>query len=348
MKLEDIGFYTLSDARAREASATSPFWRCELIVTDRCNLKCPYCRGVRREIRGDMPLAVARRVLELWIADGLRNVRFSGGEPTLYTLAPLIDQCREGGVKRIAISTNGTASLDVYYDLMRRGVNDFSISLDGGCCAVSERMNGGTDCWSGVVANIRALSCLTYVTVGMVFTDDNIADCIEAVRFASSLGPADIRVIPAAQYATALGKLAELPDDLLAKHPILRYRVENAREQRPVRGIKVADCHKCWLALDDMAVAGKWHFPCIIHLREGGAPVGEIGPGMREERAAWVQEHDSYADPICRRNCLDVCVDYNNKCDRRRLRASAGVRGKVLPRPRGGPWAEDWRLRREY
>ena len=42
-RLEDIGFYTLSDYRASQCSASSPLWRCELLLTDRCNFHCPYC-----------------------------------------------------------------------------------------------------------------------------------------------------------------------------------------------------------------------------------------------------------------------------------------------------------------
>lgn len=45
LKLEEIGFYTLSDARAASASATSPLSRCELVLSARCNFKCPYCRA---------------------------------------------------------------------------------------------------------------------------------------------------------------------------------------------------------------------------------------------------------------------------------------------------------------
>ena len=45
MKLEDIGFYTLSDARVMQTSMCSPLWRCELLVTGKCNFSCLYCRG---------------------------------------------------------------------------------------------------------------------------------------------------------------------------------------------------------------------------------------------------------------------------------------------------------------
>jgi len=325
MRLEDIGFYTLSDARAACASSASPLWRCEMILTDRCNLRCPYCRGVRPEIRGDMPARQAMRTLDLWIAEGLRNVRFSGGEPTLHpALGELVDRCREGGVERVAISTNGTADPGVYHDLVDRGVNDLSVSLDGGCCAVGDRMAGCVaGAWARAVRTIREMSRRTYMTVGMVFTEDNVGGCEGAVRFASGLGASDIRVIPAAQYAKALASLGGLPAEMLARHPVLRYRVRNAAAGRPVRGLCEGNCRQCRLALDDMAVAGRWHFPCIIHLREGGDPIGEVGPGMRAERARWVEGHDGLADPICRANCLDVCADYNDRAGR--LAAAPGV-----------------------
>ena len=82
--LEDIGFYTLCDARAERTSITSPMWRCEMILTDLCNFKCPYCRGLREDLVGSIPIDTALSVLDIWIADGLKNVRFTGGEPTLY------------------------------------------------------------------------------------------------------------------------------------------------------------------------------------------------------------------------------------------------------------------------
>ncbi len=293
----------------------TPLWRCEMILTDRCNLRCTYCRGVRRELQGDMPADRAMRILDLWIADGLKNVRFSGGEPTLHpALGELVDRCREGGVERIAVSTNGTAKMETYHELVDRGVNDLSISLDSGCCAIGDKMAGCVaGVWAKAVRTIREMSKRTYVTVGMVFTDANVAGCGDAVQFASGLGAADVRVIPAAQYSKALASLGDLPDEVLARHPVLRYRVRNAAAGRLVRGLCEDNCRRCRLALDDMAVAGKWHFPCIIHLREGGDPIGEVGPEMRAERERWVEEHDGYEDPICRANCLDVCADYNDR-----------------------------------
>lgn len=120
-------------------------------------------------------------------------------------------------------------------------------------------------------------------------------------------------MIPSAQFNQALSLLADIGEDLLDHHPILRYRVDNLRRQRHVRGIASGERWRCRLALDDMAVVQGKHYPCIIYLREGGGPVGEVGPDMRRERADWVEQHEPWTDPICKANCLDVCVDYNRK-----------------------------------
>jgi len=315
--LEDIGFYTLSNKRAENASINSPLWRCELILLDDCNFKCPYCRGLREDCTGSVPFEDASNCLSLWIKDGLKNVRFSGGEPTLYGgLIDLVKQAKNGGVERIAISTNGFSDSNIYIELIEAGVNDISISLDACCASVGEKMSGGVKgSWNKVVDNISLLSKLTYVTVGMVFDEKNIGECLDVVLFADSLGVSDIRVIPSAQYNEALITLSSLPEDIIEKYPILRYRIENMKNGFYVRGITDGDSHTCWLAVDDMAVAGGGkglkHFPCIIYLREGGDPIGNVGPNMRQEREDWLLSHDPFDDPICLSNCLDVCTHYN-------------------------------------
>ena len=323
MKLEEIGFYTLSDYRAGQVSEKSPLWRCELILTDKCNFSCPYCRGIREDVAGTIPFDDALCTLEMWCSEGLKNVRFSGGEPTLYNgLDSLVSYCKDNGVERIAVSTNGSADWDIYEKLISAGVNDVSVSLDSCCVSVGDKMAGGVSgAWSHLVENIIRLSKRTYTTVGIVITEDNIDECVDTVIFADSLGVSDIRVIPSAQYNLLLTAMNRIPDHIVAKYPILRYRVNNVISGRNVRGLKPSDCKKCWLALDDMAVAGGYHFPCIIYMREQGEPIGRVGNDMRREREEWVRTHDCFTDDICKKNCLDVCIDYCNKvdCNRERI-----------------------------
>ena len=85
MKLENIGFYTLEDKRAQCANETTPLWRNELIITSRCNFNCPYCRGT--DIDGqkrDMTFEEIKKVVDFWAKNRIKNVRLSGGEPTVH------------------------------------------------------------------------------------------------------------------------------------------------------------------------------------------------------------------------------------------------------------------------
>ena len=315
MKLEEIGFYTLLDSRARESSPTSNMKRCEVILTDACNFKCPYCRGIREDFAGTMPIEDAMMLVDYWAWDNLESIRFTGGEPTIYPhIVQLVKHAKARGIKNIALSTNGSAPMKKYNELIDAGVNDMSISLDACCSADGEIMAGGVvGSWDRVVSNIKEISKRCYVTLGMVFVEETVSTVNDVVRFGSELGVADIRVITAAQYNQTMTHLIDIDQDLLDKHPILAYRVKNFRNNRNVRGLKETDSHKCGIMMDDSAVVGDSHFPCIIYLREGGDPIGKVSPTMRQERIDWLNTHDTHNDPICKNNCLDVCIDYNNK-----------------------------------
>jgi len=319
MKLEEIGFYTLEDSRAENVSGTSPMWRCEMILTERCNFKCPYCRGLRDDCQGDMPIERALYVLRQWCDQGLKNVRFSGGEPLLYPhLEQLVSYCKSRGVEHIAISSNGSLPTEKYFRLWKAGVNDFSISFDACCAEDCETMAGTNESrlrkFERITTNIRELSKITYVTVGVVLTDDNKDNLAGIVQTAHDLGVADIRIIPAAQEGNMIEGVEAISQEVLDAHPILAYRVANILAGKPVRGMKCSDAPICWITNDDSVVCGNYHFPCVIYMREQGEPIGEIGPNMREDRIRWSASHDPRMDPICSKNCLDVCVQHNNKC----------------------------------
>jgi molybdenum cofactor biosynthesis enzyme MoaA len=287
-----------------------------MILTERCNFNCPYCRGLRDDCQGDMPIVKAIEVLNQWCDQGLRNVRFSGGEPLLYPyLETLVMFAKGQGVGRIAISSNGSFPFEKYDRLRTLGVNDFSISLDVCCASDCGKMAGvNGDPLQRIEANIRRLSSETYVTVGVVLTDDNIERLPFIVKYAHDLRVADIRIIPAAQNGKMIKGVEKIPQYILDEHPILAYRVANILEGKPVRSIQEYDSPRCYIPVDDSVVCGNYHFPCVIYMREQGEPIGKIGPNMRAERVVWTTSHDVVNDPICKANCLDVCVAHNNKC----------------------------------
>jgi molybdenum cofactor biosynthesis enzyme MoaA len=316
--LDKIGFYTLSDERAKNASGTSPMMRCEIILTNRCNFKCLYCRGLYGNSNRVLAWNEIKTGLNYWIKDRLQNVRFSGGEPTLHkNLIDAIELCVAGGVKRIAVSSNGSLPITLYDKLLVAGVNDFSISLDACCASDGDIMAGVIGKWENVISNIKYLATKCYVSVGIVVTNENIKKVCQTVLFAHNLGVADIRVIPAAQFTRENNRsLSEIPDTVLDAHPILKYRINRALLGHSVRGISKTDCHKCYLVLDDSVIAGDSHFPCVIYMREKGNPIGKVGASMRQERIDWSKKHNSYNDAICKNNCLDVCIGYNNQFEK--------------------------------
>lgn len=314
-KLEDIGFYTLSEDRVKNVTADTPMWRCELIITDKCNFKCPYCRGLRKDCQETMPLKKVKRILDLWSKNGLKNIRFSGGEPTLHKDLPeIISYAKSKEINRIAISTNGSHDLEYYEKLCKLGVNDFSISLDACCSSFGKKMCGGIDgMWEKVVENIKSISKLSYVTLGLVFTEDTVKTAKDVIEFAHRLHVDDIRIISSAQYNKVSDRIKSIDKEILDTHPILKYRVNNYLKGRNVRGITSKDSKRCGLVLDDSCIAGNYHFPCVIYMREGGNPIGKINSHMRNDRVKWFKKHNTHKNPICKDNCLDVCIDYNNK-----------------------------------
>lgn len=316
MDLNKIGFYTLTNDRVKNLDWNSPIARAEIILTDRCNLKCPYCRGLLPILQGDMSKKEALHFLKILITNGVKNIRFSGGEPTLCPfLDELVWTCKLGKLEHIAISTNGTADRFLYKYLMTLGVNDFSISLDAGCCSIGKVMTGGNgEAWDKAVDTIKYLSKYVYVTVGTVFNELNYQSAQETVEFIDSLSPGDIRIISSAQYNQALSFVARIPTSIASKYPILSYRINNFLSMRSMRGIKEDDSKRCYIVLDDLAIANRYHFPCIIYMREQGSPIGEMNESFRDDRIQWFKKHNTHEDRICKENCLDVCIDHNNEC----------------------------------
>lgn len=323
MKLEDIGFYSLSDERAKNASVVSQMKRCEMIITEYCNFNCPYCRGLSADIYGDrrikqLSLEEIKQNIDYWChrASPLENIRFSGGEPTLHkNIREVVAYAKASGIKRIAVSTNGSNKLSLYKELIELGVNDYSISLDGCCAEDVEFMAGGIKgAFDIISSNIRDLSKLTYVTVGIVLTERNVKQAIDTIVYADyPLEVADIRVIPAAQFNRPVEALGLIDQRILDRHPILKFRVNEFKNGKHVRGMRATDSPMCGLVLDDSVIAGSFHFPCVIYMREQGKPIGTVGPNMRTERETWMKSHNTYNDPICGKNCLDVCIGYCNK-----------------------------------
>lgn len=320
-RLEAMGFHTLTDRRCAKASADSALGRCVLVLTDRCNFACPYCRKFGG---GDLPFDDAARCIEWWAEEGLKALVLTGGEPTLHAGLPrLVSLAARLGLPRICVATNGSADPGLYLDLIDRGVDEFSISLDSSEAGLGDLMAGGIPgAWRGVVATIALLSPRTRVTVGAVLDPENLASAREIVALADSLGVADIRLNPAAQFSRRL-PVQDWDRGFLERHPTFAWRAAVTAAGGAVRGLEADDPHRCHIVLDEMTAREGEHYPCFVYMREGGRPIGRMGLSVRKDRERWSTSHDPFEDRICRSNCPDICRTYNRRFEL--LRASESV-----------------------
>lgn len=106
-----------------------------LSVTDRCDFRCVYCMAE------DMTFVPRRDVLTLeellavgkaFVAQGVRKIRLTGGEPLVRrNILWLVEQLAAvPGLEQLVMTTNGSQLADMALPLKRAGLARLNISLD--------------------------------------------------------------------------------------------------------------------------------------------------------------------------------------------------------------------------
>ena len=100
-----------------------------IALTSRCNLRCLYCHhegesSSSNEIQSEMVLAVAKAASEI----GIRNIKFTGGEPLLrIDLVDIISQMPQN--LALSMTTNGMLLTQKASELAEAGLERVNISL---------------------------------------------------------------------------------------------------------------------------------------------------------------------------------------------------------------------------
>jgi cyclic pyranopterin phosphate synthase len=179
-----------------------PLTSLRLSVTDRCNLRCAYCMP-EEEYRWLDRVALLSfeelaRLVDLFLALGVRKVRLTGGEPLLRrdldALVALL--ARKPGLADLALTTNGLLLAEQADALRRAGLHRLTVSLDTLDPRRFEtltRRSGHDRVLAGIeaarAAGFRDLKLDTVVMRGV--NDDEIAPLL---RYAKSVG-AELRFI---------------------------------------------------------------------------------------------------------------------------------------------------------
>ncbi|MCU7495317.1 MAG: radical SAM protein [Ignavibacteria bacterium] len=100
----------------------------------KCNLNCAFCYYNEELNTQTYSKDEIKKMLDIAFRYNIRDIDFSGGEPTLRKDLPeLISYAKEKGFRRICIITNGTrtSKSDYLKSLMEAGLNEILISLHG-------------------------------------------------------------------------------------------------------------------------------------------------------------------------------------------------------------------------
>ena len=290
----NTGFSEITEERAKHTG--DGFWYCELALTGACNFNCKYCNKFSAEIDVDVICKFIESEKQ-----SLHHIQLTGGEPTQSPYLSHICKFIKDRDIKLGISTNGSADLAYYVSL---NVDMFSISLDDYNVAILEIR--GYKKVHKIIENIKRLSKLTYVNIGVVIDSMN-CDRIELiVKYILSLGVHDIKL----SISTHDEVKPVFSDFDYSKYPILNYRVNRFRRGLNMRGIN-DDIIKCEIARSDISIVGTKHYPCLIYARESGEAIGDMTGDIKTDRSRWYKNHVPKLDPICKRYCMDFKCDFN-------------------------------------
>jgi molybdenum cofactor biosynthesis protein A len=107
-----------------------------IAVTDRCNLRCFYCmpeEGIKFAPKTEiLRYEEMERIIRVLAGLGIEKVRFTGGEPFVRRdfMAFVEKTAAIPGIRKIALTTNGTLSAPHVKDFKRLKIDSVNLSLD--------------------------------------------------------------------------------------------------------------------------------------------------------------------------------------------------------------------------
>lgn len=104
---------------------------CNIMVTNRCNLKCVMCRQWREEPARELSTEDWKGIIKDLRSDGIRNIHFTGGEPLIRgDLADLVRYCAGLGIAT-GMTTNATLlDKEKLDELTGAGIRSIALSID--------------------------------------------------------------------------------------------------------------------------------------------------------------------------------------------------------------------------
>lgn len=204
-----------------------------LLVTNRCNLRCGYCfmnagaSGVVYEPTLDQIKQLLKQARDQK-PFGSRAIQITGGEPTVREdLFEIIRMAKELGYSHVQVNTNGlklAESVEYCQRLKEEKVNTIYMSFDG----VTKKTNPWMDQCKKAIENLRKVN-LKVVLVPVLIGDKNIHETGKIVRFA--LDNIDIIRGVNFQPISFCGRVTKIKDEKREKQRVDYVRMLEAIEK---------------------------------------------------------------------------------------------------------------------
>lgn len=198
-----------------------------LSLTERCNLKCIYCRDENEHCKGRDELKAAdyERLIPAFVRLGIRKVRLTGGEPLvrrdLTRIIELLAQYPE--IEDICMTTNAQGLSERLPELRNAGLGRINISMDSLQEERYRTMTRGGDLNSVMKGIDAALEAGLPVKVNAVLIrGENEPEADDFIRLAKER-PIDVRFIELMPFGV-LGEKGDrrvLNQEILSRHPEL-------------------------------------------------------------------------------------------------------------------------------
>lgn len=152
--------------------------RVDIKIGFRCNNHCKFCiQGNKRDIIPVKPEEEIQENLKQSFHQGVREVVFTGGEPTLHPNLLNLIRFTEGlGYKQIQIQTNGRlfAYLNFCKEVIAAGANEFGVSLHGHLAKTHDFLTSVPGSFNQVIQGIKNLKSLNQkIITNTVITTKN-------------------------------------------------------------------------------------------------------------------------------------------------------------------------------
>lgn len=104
---------------------------CNIMITNRCNLRCVMCAQWRERPGEELSAADWKKIIRDLRNNGFRNIHFTGGEPLVRDdLKELVSYCRDNGFT-VGMTTNGMLlNADIIKGLIGSGLRSVAVSVD--------------------------------------------------------------------------------------------------------------------------------------------------------------------------------------------------------------------------